>query len=82
MFSNRDMLVRQIVDPLIDLILPPELMGTHVGSGADHSTGRRLELDFRAGTAIWGRMRPWGRSEADEVVRLTGGPKGGRGWGA
>ena len=38
------------------LTLPPELMGTHVGSGRDHSTKRSHDLEFRAGTAIWGHM--------------------------
>lgn len=38
------------------LTLPPELMGTHVGSGADHTTKRSHGLTFRAGTAIWGHM--------------------------
>ncbi len=38
------------------LTLPPEIMGTHVGSGADHVTQRSLGLTFRAGTAIWGHM--------------------------
>jgi alpha-galactosidase len=38
------------------LTLPPELMGTHVGSGADHTTGRRHTLRFRAGTAMWGHL--------------------------
>ena len=38
------------------LTLPPELMGTHVGSGRDHSTKRSHGLEFRAGTAIWGHM--------------------------
>ena len=38
------------------LILPPELMGTHVGSGRDHTTKRTHELAFRAGTAMWGHM--------------------------
>ncbi|WP_324533579.1 alpha-galactosidase [Actinotalea sp.] len=38
------------------LTLPPEVMGTHVGSGADHSTGRSHSLAFRAGTAIWGHL--------------------------
>ena len=38
------------------LTLPPELMGTHVGSGADHTTTRSHELAFRAGTAMWGHM--------------------------
>jgi alpha-galactosidase len=38
------------------LTLPPELLGTHVGSGADHTTGRVHALSFRAGTALWGHM--------------------------
>ncbi|NTW42630.1 MAG: alpha-galactosidase, partial [Cellulomonadaceae bacterium] len=35
---------------------PPELMGTHVGSGADHTTRRVHDLSFRAGTAMWGHF--------------------------
>ena len=38
------------------LTLPPELMGTHIGSSPDHTTGRTHDLDFRAGTAIWGHL--------------------------
>ena len=38
------------------LTLPPELMGTHVGAGRDHTTGRMHTLGFRAGTAIWGHL--------------------------
>jgi alpha-galactosidase len=38
------------------LTLPPELMGTHVGSGTDHTTGRQHSLRFRAGTAMWGHL--------------------------
>jgi alpha-galactosidase len=38
------------------LILPPELMGTHIGSGHDHTTGRAHSLSFRAGTALWGHL--------------------------
>ena len=38
------------------LLLPPELMGTHVGSGEDHSTRRMHDLGFRAGTAFWGHL--------------------------
>ncbi len=38
------------------LTLPPELLGTHVGSSEDHSTHRTHGLEFRAGTAIWGHM--------------------------
>ena len=50
------------------LTLPPELMGTHVGSGVDHTTGRRLDLDFRAGTAVWGHLGvEWDLTSADET---------------
>ena len=38
------------------LTLPPELMGTHVGSAPDHTTGRTHDLAFRAGTAVWGHL--------------------------
>jgi alpha-galactosidase len=38
------------------LTLPLELMGTHVGSGVDHTTGRRHSLRFRAATAMWGHL--------------------------
>ena len=38
------------------LLLPPELMGAHIGSAVDHSTGRALGLSFRAGTALWGHL--------------------------
>lgn len=38
------------------MLLPPELVGTHVGSGRDHTTLRNLGLSFRAGQALWGHM--------------------------
>ncbi len=50
------------------LILPPELMGTHIGSGADHTTGRRHPLSFRAGTAMWGHLGiEWDLTEATDA---------------
>ena len=55
------------------LLLPPELLGTHVGAGADHTTGRHLALDFRAGTAVWGHFGvEWDLTTAgdDELRRL------------
>ena len=52
------------------LLLPPELVGTHVGSGRAHTTLRDLDLDFRAGTALWGHMGvEWDLTEADESAR-------------
>ncbi len=50
------------------LTLPPEVMGTHVGSGADHTTKRSHALSFRAGTAMWGHMGvEWDLTTASEA---------------
>ena len=37
-------------------LLPPEYMGSHIASGQSHTTGRRHDLAFRAGTAIFGHL--------------------------
>ncbi|KQW47533.1 alpha-galactosidase [Nocardioides sp. Root1257] len=38
------------------VLLPPEVMGTHVGAAVDLTTARGHTLDFRAATAIWGHF--------------------------
>jgi alpha-galactosidase len=58
---------RHRINTATGLLVPPELLGTHVGAGADHTTGRRLDLDFRAGTALWGHLGiEWDLSAADQ----------------
>lgn len=37
-------------------LLPPELVGTHIGSNEAHTTLRSLDLGFRAGVALWGHL--------------------------
>ena len=37
-------------------LLPPELMGSHIASGASHTTGRSHTLNFRAATAVFGHL--------------------------
>jgi len=37
-------------------MLPPELMGAHVGPSPCHITGRQHAMTFRAGVALWGHM--------------------------
>jgi len=37
-------------------LLPPELLGCHVGSSPSHQTGRQHSLAFRAATALIGHM--------------------------
>ena len=56
--------VSDIIDPLerqhmlrwTTQLIPPEYMGSHIASGHSHSTGRRHDLSFRAGTAIFGHL--------------------------
>ena len=48
-------------------LIPAELMGAHVASGASHTTGRVHTLHFRAGTAVWGHLGiEWDLAQATE----------------
>ena len=51
-----DALERQTIQRYTALMVPPELIGAHVGSDRAHTTGRRHDLSFRAGTALFGHM--------------------------
>ncbi|WP_097187388.1 alpha-galactosidase [Ornithinimicrobium cerasi] len=51
-----DPLERQQIQRWTMALLPPGWVGTHVGSPRAHTTGRRHDLSFRAGTAIWGHL--------------------------
>lgn len=65
-----DALERQQIQRWTNLLVPLELLGAHVGSGAAHSTGRRHPLEFRAGTALFGHLGiEWDLREADETQR-------------
>ena len=51
-----DPLERQQIQRWTGLLLPPELIGAHVGPPEAHSTGRTAGLAFRAGTALFGHF--------------------------
>jgi len=51
-----DALERQSIQRYTGLLVPPELLGAHVGSDHSHSTGRRHDLSFRAGIAFFGHL--------------------------
>lgn len=38
------------------LLLPPELVGSHIASTTSHTTGRMLQLSLRAGVALFSHM--------------------------
>ncbi|TDC73361.1 alpha-galactosidase [Micromonospora sp. KC606] len=65
-----DALERQSIQRWTQLLLPPELIGAHVGATLAHTTGRRHELAFRAGTALFGHFGiEWDLTVACEAER-------------
>ena len=67
--------VSDVIDPLerqhmmrwTTQLIPPEFMGSHIASGHSHSTGRRHDLSFRAGTAVFGHLGiEWDLSTVDD----------------
>jgi alpha-galactosidase len=44
---------RQSINRWTGLLLPPELVGSHVGADLSHTTSRTHDLAFRAGTALF-----------------------------
>jgi len=51
-----DPLERQLVQRGTSMLIPPELMGAHVGPPRAHTTGRTHSLAFRAATAMFGHL--------------------------
>lgn len=51
-----DALERQHIQRWTGLLVPPEIMGAHVGAPEAHTTGRSHRLDFRAATALLGHL--------------------------
>jgi alpha-galactosidase len=51
-----DALERQSIQRWTGLLLPPELVGSHVGPPVSHTTGRAHRLGFRAATALFGHF--------------------------
>jgi alpha-galactosidase len=63
-----DALERQQIQRYTQLLLPPEVIGTHVGSPVAHTTHRTHSLTFRAITALWGHMGiEWDLTRASEA---------------
>ncbi len=54
--DTNDALERQQIQRWTGLLLPPELVGSHVGPPRSHTTGRRHELSLRAITALFGHV--------------------------
>jgi alpha-galactosidase len=66
---------RQQIQRWTAQLIPPELVGSHVGADRAHTTGRRLDLSFRAATALFGSFGiEWDLQEASEseLAELAG----------
>ena len=51
-----DALERQTIQRWTGLVVPPELVGGHIGPATSHTTGRTHDLSFRAITALFGHF--------------------------
>jgi alpha-galactosidase len=47
---------RQRIQKGYSLLLPPEIMGSHISDNPSHTTGRSLQLGYRLITAMFGHM--------------------------
>jgi alpha-galactosidase len=47
---------RVMIQRWTSLLVPLELIGSHIGAPLSHTTHRSLPLSMRAGTAIWGHL--------------------------
>ncbi|RCV54112.1 alpha-galactosidase [Marinitenerispora sediminis] len=52
--DTNDALERQAIQRWTGLLLPPELVGSHVGGPVAHTTGRAAPLAFRCATSLFG----------------------------
>ena len=51
--DSNDPVDRQAIQRWTGLLLPPELMGSHVGAERTHATGRVADLGLRLATALF-----------------------------
>ena len=52
--DTNDAIERQRIQRWTGVLVPPELVGSHVGPKRAHTTGRELDLPFRLTTALFG----------------------------
>lgn len=67
-----DALERHSIQRGFSYFMPPEVMGAHIGPDQSHTTSRRHDLSFRAGTALLGHLGiEWNLLDADSQQRQT-----------
>ncbi|HET9657347.1 MAG TPA: alpha-galactosidase [Kineosporiaceae bacterium] len=70
--DTNDPVERQAIQRWTGLLLPPELVGAHVGPAQAHTTRRVTDLDFRCLTALFGHAGiEWDITTCDEAEQAT-----------
>ena len=68
--DTNDALDRQRIQRYTGLLMPPELLGGHVGAPRAHITGRTHDLSFRLATALFGSAGiEWDLTTANDAER-------------
>jgi alpha-galactosidase len=67
-----DALERQTIQRGASMLIPPEMMGAHIGPTRAHTTGRVHTLAFRAATALFGHLGvEWNVARLDDDRRAA-----------
>ena len=70
--DNNDALERQTIQRWTSQVIPPEMLGTHIGPTHGHQTGRTLELSMRAISALFGHAGiEWNITQATAEERVN-----------
>lgn len=70
--DNNDALERQTIQRWTGIVIPPELLGTHIGPTHGHQTARTHEISFRAINAFFGHAGiEWNITQASESELAT-----------
>ena len=54
--DNNDALERSVIQYRASMLMPPEVLGSHVGPSPAHNTGRRLPMALRTAVTLFGHM--------------------------
>lgn len=67
-----DALERQLIQRGASMLIPPEVMGAHIGPTTAHTTGRTQSLSFRAATALFGHLGvEWNVTKLTDEERIA-----------
>ncbi|MFK8025340.1 MAG: alpha-galactosidase [Ilumatobacter sp.] len=67
-----DALERQTIQRGASMLIPPEVMGAHIGPTTSHTTARTQSLSFRAATALFGHLGvEWNVTKLSEQDRIA-----------